>query len=303
MSRAQTGITPLPPKNILTLSFKVRDIPLSAMSVGHITANIPGLANEVLKSFPGSDLRYILGFGWQLWNFIWQGSVPPGFSHLEVEEVENDLEEDDVDDEEDSGPTLLFGFSASETDILHEMAHQSQTHLKNIAEVHETLLGTPIENPEGAPAEMEKQASGAWIGNQHPEYAQSSYLLALSMAHANEKSQKGQAFDQENLGKSLHQDFKRLTEKEPGMFHHLNTLKQESGHYLLAFCDRTAPFQDIIDRLTNHTVDSSQVPLQAPWTNLRISPSLYFLPSLEILAGLRMGTLRMGPLSPTARWK
>lgn len=283
MSRAQTGISPLLPKHTLIVSFRVRDIPLSAMSVGHVAANVPGLANEFRRSATGSDLVYTIGFGWQVWNFIWQGAMPPGFSHLEIEE---EVEEEDEDDDE-PGPHLLFCFSASEPDILQELALQSQRHLKNIADVHETVLGTPVEN---LSIESQETNTTALIGKQDPEYAQSSFLLALGMTS-----------EKKILNNSLAKDLKTLTENESGIIPHLYTCKAEtkSQHYLLAFCDHVQPFQEILDQVSTPSPDS----LEAPWSDINLSPSLFFLPSLEILGALRMGTLRMGPLSPTARWK
>ncbi|MDA0692644.1 MAG: hypothetical protein O3A78_12515 [Nitrospinae bacterium] len=288
MSRAQTGVSPLLPKNTLIVSFRVRDIPMSAMSVGHVAANVPGLANEFRKSASGSDLVYTIGFGWQLWNFIWQGAMPPGFSHLEDPEYS---EEDIDEDEENSGPTLLFSFSSSQSDILQELADQSQHHLKNIADVHDMILGTPIENP-ASHLINEEMAADALISNKYPEYAESSYLLNLRL-----NSQAEEEIQNELLAK----DILSLTENELGLIHHLYAwkVKKESGHHLMAYCNHVKPFQNILDQLAEPSDNS----LEAPWNGIKSHPSLYFLPSLEILAGLRMGTLRMGPLSPTARWK
>lgn len=284
MSRAQTGVSPRLPKNTLIVSFRVRDIPMSAMSIGHVAANVPGLANEFRKSTPGSDLVYTIGFGWQLWNFIWQGAMPPGFSHLEIEEdIEDEIDEDD----EDSGPTLLFSFSASQPDILHELAEQSQTHLKNIADVDDMILGTTIAPPAPCPAN-EQMADGALISNKYPEYAESGYLLNLRLDSLNE-----------TRNELLIKDVLSLTKNEQGLIPYLygREMDNKLDHHLMAYCDHVKPFQNILDRIAS--TDS----LKAPWDDIKTHPALYFLPSLEILAGLRMGTLRMGPLSPTARWK
>jgi len=230
-----------------------------------------------------------------LWNFIWQGAMPPGFSHLDVREgTDADIEQDG----EDSGPALLFCFSASQSDILHELAEQSQIYLKNIADVHEMILGTPVDNSHHHLIKK-KIAAGALIGNRYPEYAGSSYLLSLRLNQLPPGDCKFSAEEKETYNELLAGDFHSLTENKPGLLHHLYTsqMEQESGHYLLSYCDRVKPFQDILDRLTTPAF------LQANWNGLKMSSSLFFVPSLEILAGLRMGTLRMGPLSPTARWK
>ena len=282
MSRAQTGISPLIPKYSVIVSFRVRDIPMCAMSIGHVAANVPGLANEFRKLAPGSNLVYTIGFGSQLWNFTWQGALPPGFSHLEVEENE----EDENEDNDDSGPDLIFCLSASQPDILHEVCEQSQIHLKKIADIHEMTLTTLVENPEDS--QLSNEEPRALISKKFPEYAESSYLLALRLTHSAESA----IVFPSAVDKIL---------KDSRLIHHLNTWKTEKeyGHYLLAFCDHVKPFQDILDRLAVPSADS----LQARWNDIQIRPSLFFLPSLEILAGFRMGTLRIGPLSPTARWK
>lgn len=295
MPRAQTGISPRPPKNALILSFKVCDLPLKAMSIGHIAADIPGLANEMRASAPGSDLLYSIGFGSLLWNFIWQGNMPPGFRPLDIDE-ENDEDEDEIS----SGSDLSFCFFSSNPDLLHELAEESQAHLKNIAEVNEMVLANHVKDPKNdPPVEEEKTTASVLIDKKYPEFAQSSFLFTLGMTDNPETTPKPSPAGQEALSQNLAKDFHSLAENESGLIHHLYCWqkKNERGHYLLAMSNRIDPFQKILDTVPSPSADSLQP------GNVEISPALYFLPSLEILAALRMGTLRMGPLSPTAKWK
>jgi hypothetical protein len=296
MPRAQTGITPLLPKNVLILSFRVEDLPLKAMSIGHIAANIPGLVNEIRESASGSDLLYSIGFGTLLWNFIWQAQHPPGFRPLEFED-ENEIEEEDED--ETDGSDLTFCFFSSNPDLLDYLAEESQVHLKNIARVYDRVLANLVEEPkDNRPAGNEKNVV---IGPEHPEFFQSSFLFTLGLAPAPQTNSKLSKADQESISQNLAKDFLSLTENETGLIHHLYACQTESErrHYLLALSNRVEPFQNILDAVVSSSDDFYKTPLG----NMEITPTLHFLPSLEILAAFRMGTLRMGPLSPTAKWK
>jgi hypothetical protein len=290
MPRAQTGITPLPPKNALILSFTVDDLPLRAMSIGHIAANVPGLVNEMRAS--DSDLLYSVGFGSLLWNFIWQGNMPPGFRPLELDE-ENDENDEEDDDEETEGSDLTFCFFSSNPDLLHQLAEESQTHLKNVARVHEIVFAKLVENPKN-----EIPADAVLIDPKYPEFTQSSFLFTLGLSPAPETNSKA---DQEILSLNLAKYFHSLALKESCLIHHLYSGQTDAGrrHYLLALSNSVDPFQKILDAVLPPAADSLQTHLH----NMKITPALHFLPSLEILAALRMGTLRMGPLSPTAKWK
>jgi hypothetical protein len=291
MPRAQTGITPLPPKHALILSFSVEDLPLKAMSIGHIAANVPGLVNELRAS--DSDLLYSIGLGSLLWNFIWQGNMPPGFRPLELDgEDENDEEEENDEEDETDGSDLTFCFFSSNSDLLHQLAEESQTHLKNVARVNEMVFANLVESPK-----KENTADAVLIDPKYPEFAQSSFLFTLGLS-SNSKPAKT---DHETLSQNLAKYFHSLAEKESCLIHHLYSAQtdNECKHYLLALSNSVDPFQKILDTVLCPSADSLQTPLQ----NLEITPALHFLPSLEILAALRMGTLRMGPLSPTAKWK
>jgi len=295
MPRAQTGITPLPPKNALILSFKVEDLPMKAMSIGHIAANIPGLANEMRASASGSDLLYSIGFGSLLWNFIWQGNMPPGFRPLEI-----DKEIEDEEDEETDGSDLIFCFFSSNLDLLHELAEESRAHLKNIAEVNEIVLANHVQDPKcDRPVEAEKTTASVLIDKKYPEFSQSSFLCTLGLTDNSETNTLLSPAEQEGFSHNMAKNFNSLTRKESGLLHHLYSWQTENerGHYLLAMSNRVDPFQNILDTVLSPSADSLQT------GNIEIIPSLYILPSLEILAALRMGTLRMGPLSPTAKWK
>jgi hypothetical protein len=296
MPSEQTGITPHSPKNILILSFSVEDLPLKAMSIGHIAANVPGLVNEIKDSAPASDLLYSIGFGSLLWNFIWQGNMPPGFRPLEFD-VET---EEDDEDELASGSDLTFCFFSSDSDLLHHLAEESQVHLKNIATVNEMVLASLVEDQINHNlVDNEKTTASVLVDKKFPEFAQSSFLFTLGMTPASpENSQIPQA-DHEILSGKLANNFNALTANETGLIQHLYSYQKENqyGHYLLAWSNSVDPFQKILSAV--ESPDSIQTPLG----DLQINPTLHFLPSLEILAALRMGTLRMGSLSPTAKWK
>jgi len=303
MPRAQTGITPLPPENALILSFKVEDLPLKAMSIGHIAANVPGLANEIKASAANSDLLYSIGFGSMLWNFIWQGNMPPGFRPLEFDEERDDLIDDDYDDEEEemsSGSDLTFCFFSSDTDLLQHLAEESQTHLKSMALVNKMVLANRVQSPEdNSPVDAEKATASVLVEKKFPEFSESSFLFTLGLAPASTTNSKLSKTDQENLSQNLAREFNSLVGEESGLIHHLYSCQTENqhGHYLLALSNRVDPFQNILSSIQSPSSGSKIL------RDLEINPTLHFLPSLEILAALRMGTLRMGALSPTAKWK
>ncbi len=295
MPRAQTGITPLPPKNVLILSFGVEDLPLKAMSIGHIAANVPGLVNEIQASASNSDLLYSIGFGSLLWNFIWQGNMPPGFRPLDFDEEDEEIEDDD----ETEGSDLTFCFFSSDSDLLLHLAEESQTHLKNIARVDSMVLANQVQDPQDpGSVENEKTTASVLVNDKFPEFAQSSFLFTLGLAPDLQTNPERPQTEQENLNPGLEKELFSLAGYEPDLISHLYSYQNEDqhGHYLLALSNRVDPFQKILSSIQSS--DSSKT-----LRDLKIAPTLHFLPSLEILAALRMGTLRMGALSPTAKWK
>jgi hypothetical protein len=298
MPLPQTGISLYPPKNALILSFSVEDLPLKAMSIGHIAANVPGLVNEIRASASAENLLYSIGFGSLLWNFIWQGNMPPGYSPLELDDESED--EDDDEDEALSGSDLTFCFFSSNPDLLHQLAEESQAHLKNIARMNEMVLATLVRDPKNLdPVDNEKTIVPVLIDDKFAEFAQSSFLFTLGLSPAPQTNAKLSKTEQEVLNQNLVKDFNSLTGQESGLIHHLYSCQTENEdrRYLLAFSNRVDPFRKILSAI--QSPDS----LQTPLLDTEIRPTLHFLPSLEILAALRMGTLRMGALSPTAKWK
>jgi hypothetical protein len=297
MPLAQTGITYDPPKQVLILSFRVEDLPLKAMSIGHIAANVPGLVNEIRDSASASDLIYSIGFGSLLWNFIWQGNMPPGFRPLEFDE-EIDDDEDDDEDEPASGSDLTFCFFSSNSDLLHHLEEESQVHLKNIATVNKWVLANRVEDTKDhSTFENENAIDSVLVENKFPEFAQSSFLFTLEVTPASSENSQISKTNPDNLSRKLATYFNSLTEAEPDLIQHLYSCQKENEHYLLALSNNVDPFQKILSAV--QSPDSLQNPLR----DFKFSPSLHFLPSLEILAALRMGTLRIGSLSPTAKWK
>ena len=267
--------------------------------MGHIAANVPGLVNEIRASTADSDLLYAIGFGSLLWNLIWQGNMPPGFCPLEFDE-ESEENEDDDEDEASSGSDLTFCFFSSNPDLLHQVAEESQTHLKNIAPVNEMVLATRVQNPiNHNPVQNENATAPVLIDDKFPEFAQSSFLFTLGLIHSTRTNSKLPKTEQEILSQNLATDLFSLNRDETGLIHHLYSCQTENDnrHYLLAFSNSVDPFQKILSAV--QSPDSLQTPLR----DTEITPTLHFLPSLEILAALRMGTLRMGALSPTAKWK
>jgi len=298
MPLPQTGISWYPPKYALILSFQVEDLPLKAMSIGHIAANIPGLVNEMRASASAKDLLYAIGFGSLLWNFIWQGNMPPGYHPLELDEESED--DDDDEDEVLSGSDLTFCFFSSNSDLLHQLAEESQAHLKNIAQVNEMVLATRVQDPQNHDlAENKKATAPVLIDDKFPEFAQSSFLFTLGLSPAPQTNAKQSKTEQEVLSQNLATDLLSLNRDETGLIHHLYSCQTENDNsrYLLAFSNSVGPFQKILSAV--QSPDS----LETPLSDTEIIPTLHFLPSLEILAALRMGTLRMGALSPTAKWK
>lgn len=139
------------------------------------------------------------------------------------------------------------------------------------------------------------------IDNKYPEFAQSSFLFTLGLADTSQTNSNLSKADQKTLSQNLVKDFLSLTANESGLIRHLYSCQTENEcrYYLLALSDRVDPFQKILDAVLSPSNNTFQTPLK----NMDITPTLHFLPSLEILAALRMGTLRIGPLSPTAKWK
>lgn len=294
MSRAQTGVSPGVNKNVLIHLYRVPDISMCSMSIGKVAAMIPGLANDIRKAAPGYNLTYAVGFGPQLWSFTWQGNHPPGFRALQASAHDRKVKS--------AGSDFIFFVSANLSGHNENLAGQCQPHLKKIVKIRARIEGEILPHAFNCATAGDDFSKTILISNRHPEFAQGSFLLNLSFFYNDDwksLSKEDQATQIENFSREV----AGKLAKEPGFLSHFIPFMtaKKTGLNFLAFCNRMEPFQHLLDLVAAPAAN----PFLNDWMQWvgEVRHSQFFVPSIDLLTGLRMGGLRIGSLSPTAPWK
>ena len=275
MARPQAGVARPPQKYGLSIIYQVKDVPMHAMSIAHLGAMIPGLAAETGEANSSVKANYLVGFGSLLGSFIWQGNQPRGYSSLDF------LKKDESFQPITDGDLWIF-FSSQSTEINHKLEECVQSYLSKIIIKKELTEGEMADTPyTSEPRER------ILIDSSDPEFNQSSFVWVRETGGAT-------GVEKVSIKKNAPaKEWSPLNVTEGhsyGMHYEL-----EGKNYFLKFYFAAEP------KLFNKIYQDQKIP---PKQNFQsVSKGFFFLPSVEVLVSPRMGTLRMGSLSPTAKWK
>ncbi|QPJ66258.1 MAG: hypothetical protein G3M78_12990 [Candidatus Nitrohelix vancouverensis] len=167
-----------------------------------------------------------------------------------------------------TGGDMLFYFSSADRDLNARLADRLGDYTSSMASIVERAEGRSLQAPDaGAPDRSE-----VFLGNENPELTQScfSYIRKWSA--------------KQSLGKT-----DSFVNSNGACDHTFGGENPEDGHLF------TMQFHRDFRLFPQWSQDLS--------TGQPLTGSSYFIPSLDLLTGLRMGGLRMGSLSPTAIWK
>ncbi len=268
MPQPQSGTIAYPRDHKMLLVCRINDLPMNAMSASHLGAMVPGWVMEINKKNAQIQMVATIGYCPMSWTLIWQGRHPPGF---ELELWEKD------DDEFDDG-TMFFFITSNSAEENRNLFDQIKPYLRKLGSVVGEFHGESLEIDREAWDEKLNTLSPL-IGKDHPEFFNSAFAY-LHGNFKNETSSRETLCQQLESEGVLTRTFETRFGTEPGRLHLT----------LTGTLDNLEEFEE-----------PGTIPLNTS-ESLTVS-DYYFVPSLELLVAVRMGTLRMGEFSPTAKWK
>ncbi len=285
MSRPQSGIKPNSSVYSHLWVFNVIDLPMNAMSVSQFSVMVPGLASELLKMNPGNQIECTVGFGQMFWILVWHTGKPNGLKEFEELEIKN------VTFPGGEGDLLIY-VSSDNYKLIEKLGDQIKKNLHRLTEVVDEV---EIQKRKCQKSEEKKEDISAppsiLIGPDQPDFTGGSFLWVQKFS--GKKSNPitaGEGFNQ--IIKS--QDKNYLIHSWPQ-----NSFKDES-QWILVFNRDLEEWEDFL--LRNFESVSSE---NCQWLEA-IKPVTgwsFFVPSLDVLIGLRMGGIRMNRFSTTQQFK
>ncbi len=282
MSRPQSGIVPPPFFYNRIQSLEVLDIPMTSMTVGQFSVMIPGLGHQMVQADPAEELRVTIGFGFMFWTLAWHGKSPYQFQTFdELESGDRLIAEGEGD--------LWIHYSSTNPNLIKQLANKVHNNLASLVKVREDrclLWNKPAESSPGTPDKI-------WIPKNEPEFANGTFMLQIEVEHS--------ARYQKSLLPSLQKlvEQEELTDKI--MIREMDLGQEEKkGTLLLIFHQHSGKLETLLE----DWLDEDQPNLL--WGDNGVTAARatrFFVPSLDVLTGLRQGGIRMNRFSQTRQWK
>ncbi len=282
MARPQSGIAPTPLYHNRIQVFEILDLPMTSMTVGQFSVMIPGLGHQLAQSHSGEEMRVTVGFGFMFWTLAWHGMTPRHFQPFET------LESDDIEICEGEGDLWVHYTSTSQS-LINELNQKVDNNLKGLIRVvedHDLLWEKQVDPDLKAP-------EGIWIPNDEAEFSRGTFMLHLEMEH------------QPLFSKPLIQSFHALLEEQEMadrvMIRSMDINEEEKkGTHLQLFHQNSGKLDSFLedwleqDQFHLLGIEGGEFSAQA---------NRFFIPSLDVLTGLRQGGIRMNRFSQTRQWK
>ncbi|CAI2717274.1 Dyp-type peroxidase domain-containing protein [Nitrospina watsonii] len=288
MSRSQTGIVSTPGRHSCVLIYEVVDLPMNAMSVGQFSVMVPGFVSDVLKKYPGEKISCVVGFGPMFWLLAWHGKKPRRlrpFETLEAEGREFPATEGD----------LMFYLHAGQLECLRDMVAYIDHNLSGLVKPLDRVWGESpaitFPDQESKPAEGVPDA--VFIDRQEADFSRGSFALVQNYRHA---------LDETRTVAVPIQDTARQLEREEHLLVHSLPYRNDSEAGTLVMLFHSDP--DSVDAVLERALEIPAAAGEPHWTEtLRpVSGARFFVPSIDVLTGLRMGGIRMNRFSPTQQY-
>ncbi|GEM_PF-3344713 len=277
MGRPQSGLIVPPQNNLISLVYHVEDLGVNAMSVSKIAAMIAGLAEEKEKCDFDSKNNYMIGFGARFWSLVFHLNLPKAFERFRPLNLKQ------VDPVEVGGDFFIF-FNAQNSDWNERLLSEIEINLRELTETADQFNGWPVFSTDL------KDNKKVLIGSEDPEFLGGCFTLRLKFSwDEKDESENLLAKDFRNFIESKH--FKGIVEQ----FLARSLLFQNKNDFLLMILSKTPQqLEDVLEEISR---------IESKFFLFLEFGSYAFVPSIDVLTGLRMGGLRMGALSPTARFK
>jgi hypothetical protein len=286
MARAQSGLRQtVQPESLLQI-YSMVDMAMNAMSVSQFSVMIPGLASDLLKRWPDEKLYCTLGFSRMFWLLVWHTGLPRGFYDLE------DLETEDCSFPVTEGD-LMIHLSATRSELLDEMDREIRNNLKGMVTPEiEIRSSLPLEKSRDfqAPAEV---PPGIFIGPEEPDFTQGSFVWVQKFV--------GQKPSSVSLPHLFQEKCKGM--ENPGQFM-VRALPYENsnerGIVTLTHFRDSDSLEDLMIKLLEEGPGQKGM----EWDSFpAVSGTSFFVPSVDVLIGLRMGGIRMNRFSTTRQFE
>ena len=283
MARFQAGITGAPKQHTVVQIYEVLDAGMNTMSIGQFSVMIPGLAYNMARNSPDTQFVTTIGFSRMFWLFAWHGMQPRLMQ--EFEEWEGDegriLPATEAD--------LAIVLSSNRKDCVMDLARQVESQLKGmVVKVDEVYS----ESATGSDAETEKVPEGIFIGSDEPDFEGGSFLFTQRYRFEAPASP-GDQFQKAVQGAG-HQN-EMLTHVLP------YTGEHERGEMLAVYLRDPDALESVFEQMM--AAPSSDPARHWIEHCPAVSGTLFFVPSVDVLTGLRMGGIRMNRFSPTQQFK
>ena len=278
MARPQPGAILSPERHILSIAYHVEDLGINAMSVAKIAAMIAGLAEEKDKFGDNAKMNYLIGFGARFWSLVFHMNLPIAFESFLPSVLKKT-------DPEEIGGDFFLSLSSESQEWNQRLLTEIEMNLKDLTEVCDRFEGSsvvisdlPLDNK-------------TLIQNEDPEFTAGRFILRFSFSwNIEDETEVGLAKGFVELVKS-----KSYLEKIHSAGVRILVF-QENGRLLVGLLSGDP---ENLENVLEETIGLAGVEF---FLYAKLG-SYAFVPSVDILTGLRMGGLRMGGLSPTARFK
>jgi hypothetical protein len=277
MARPQPGSIFAPQNHTVSLVYHVEDLGVNSMSVAKIAAMIAGLSEEKGKFDHEAKISYMIGFGVRFWSLVFHLNLPKAFESFRPSILK------EVNPVEIGGDFFIF-LSSENSEWNSRLLSEIEINLSDLTETADHFDGASVFFTSLSDDEK------TLISSEDPEFLGGSFTLRLSFLW-NEDDE-----PEINLAKKFRnfieaEDFKKILVRLSVR----SLLFQNKNQLLLMLLAKTPhQLENVLEEI--HQIESDF------FLFLEFG-SYAFVPSVDVLTGLRMGGLRMGKLSPTAKFK
>lgn len=282
MARPQSGIVSPPLLYNRIQVLELHDLPMTSMTVGQFSVMIPGLGHQLAQEHSPEELRVTVGFGFMYWTLAWHGMTPRQFQPFET------LDSGDLEITEGEGDLWIHITSTSQK-LINQLMEKIEDNLKTLVRViedRELLWNHP-------PAPEKVFPENIWISNEESEFSRGTFMLQFEMEHPLQ-------FSKPLIG-SLHSLLERQEAVDRVMIRSMEINEDDKkGTHLQLFHQNSgkldAILEDWLEEGQPHLLGIAEEEFSARATRI-------FIPSLDVLTGLRQGGIRMNRFSQTRQWK
>jgi len=286
MARAQSGLLQTAQPESTLQIYSMVDMAMNAMSVSQFSVIIPGLASDLLKRWPNEKLYCTLGFGRMFWLLVWHTGFPRGFYDLE------DLEMEGRHFPVTEGDLMIF-LSASRSELLDAMDQEIKKNLKGMVIPEIEIRSSISEKNRETTQEPDEISQEIFIGKDEPDFTQGSFIWVQKFI---EKGSSRECLTH------LYQE-KIMEMENPGQFR-VRTLPFENSHergaVVLTHFRHSDSLEDLMMKFLE---EGSGKDGQGLDSFSAVSGTSFFVPSVDVLTGLRMGGIRMNRFSTTRQFE